>query len=151
MADMLTLPHEVVGASSGTSALVGAILATAGRPNDDRPYALIPAFTFVATALAAEQCGYRPYLADVSPIDWLLDPEKVNRHRQLEQIGLVVPVGTFGKGVLQEPWLAFREKTGIPVVIWSGKLRDADGSSRRFPRRYSRRTQPARDQELGCR
>src|SRR5436190_2207701 len=55
---------SVVSASSGTTALMGAILATAGRARPNRPFAIVPTFTFVATALAAEQCGYQPYLAD---------------------------------------------------------------------------------------
>src|SRR5262245_13242138 len=41
--------------SSGTAALVGAILATAGRASTARPLAMIPAFTFVATAAAVHQ------------------------------------------------------------------------------------------------
>ena len=46
----------VVSSSSGTAALVGAILAATGRPPAGTA-ALVPAFTFVATALAAEQAG----------------------------------------------------------------------------------------------
>ena len=37
-----------------------------------------------------------------------------------EHIGLVIPVATFGRPVPQAPWHAFREKTGIPVVIDGG-------------------------------
>jgi dTDP-4-amino-4,6-dideoxygalactose transaminase/SAM-dependent methyltransferase len=104
-------------ANSGTSALVGAILATAGRATTARPLAVVPAFTFVATAAAVEQCGYRPYLVDVDASSWLLDPEMLIEHPMREHIGLAVPVATFGRPVPQAPWLAFREQTGIPVVI----------------------------------
>src|SRR6476661_10558001 len=38
--------HGVISASSGTAALVGAILATAGRATPDRPLAILPALTF---------------------------------------------------------------------------------------------------------
>ncbi|MGH9441848.1 MAG: DegT/DnrJ/EryC1/StrS family aminotransferase [Thermoanaerobaculia bacterium] len=107
----------VVGASSGTVALVGAILAMAGRPTDKRPLALFPAFTFVATAVAVELCGYRGYLADVDSRTWMLDPERLQSHPELSRIGVVVPVAPFGRPVPQEPWLRFREKTGIPIVI----------------------------------
>ena len=48
----------VVSASSGTSALTAAILTAAGRAAGRRRLAIVPALTFVATAAAAEACGY---------------------------------------------------------------------------------------------
>src|SRR6185369_5995222 len=65
--------EAVVSASSGTAALVGAMLAIAGRTAAGAS-AVVPAFTFVATALAAEQAGYRPRFVDVAPDSWALDP-----------------------------------------------------------------------------
>ena len=35
----------------------------------------------------------------------------------LRRIGLVVPVAPFGRPVAQAPWVEFRDRTGIPVVI----------------------------------
>lgn len=107
----------LVSASSGTAGLVGAILASAARASTARPYALLPAYTFVATAVAIEQCGYRAWLADIDADSWTLDPQRLLAHPQLDRIGVVIPVAPFGRPVPQEPWLAFREKTGIPVVI----------------------------------
>jgi dTDP-4-amino-4,6-dideoxygalactose transaminase len=118
LADHLGMPADgVICASSGTAALVAAILATAGRAREDRPFAVVPAFTFVATAAAVEQCGYRPYLADVDPRTWMLDPAQLRDHPHLDHIGLVVPVAPFGRPVPQGPWEFFRAATGIPVVI----------------------------------
>jgi dTDP-4-amino-4,6-dideoxygalactose transaminase len=106
-----------VVASSGTAALVAAILATSGRGHPDRPLAMIPAFTFVATACAVEQCGYQPYLVDVDAESWLLEAGRLDSHPRLNQVGLVVPVAAFGRPVAQKAWLAFHRRTGIPVVI----------------------------------
>src|SRR5258708_10789253 len=51
LGEHLRLPSGgVVTAASGTTALIGAILAKAGPAKVERPFALIPAFTFVATA-----------------------------------------------------------------------------------------------------
>jgi dTDP-4-amino-4,6-dideoxygalactose transaminase len=108
---------SVVTASSGTAALVGAILAAAGRATPERPYALIPAYTFVATAAAAEQCGYVPYLADVDVQSWALNAATLLGHSALKRIGVVIPVAPYGRPVPQAPWQAFRAETGIPVVI----------------------------------
>ncbi len=111
------LEPTVVVAASGTAALVGAILATAGRASPDKPLAVVPAFTFVATASAVEACGYRILLADVGPDDFLLDPTRLAADHSLDRVGLVVPVGAFGRAVDQAAWRAFRDKTGIAVVI----------------------------------
>ena len=104
-------------AASGTAALVGTILATAGPAGHDRPYALMPALTFSATAVAAELCGYRPYLSDVDPEEWMLSAERVAEHPMLDHVGVIVPVGAFGRPVSQEPWLNLRQRTDVPVVI----------------------------------
>jgi len=106
----------VSSASSGTAAVVGGILAKAGRASTQRPYAVIPAYTFVATATAVEECGYRPYLADVDPKSWMLDPSSVGR-LPLDEVGLVIPVAPYGRPVPQRPWVEFQRQTKIPVVI----------------------------------
>jgi dTDP-4-amino-4,6-dideoxygalactose transaminase len=118
LASMLQLPEGgIICASSGTAALSGAVLATAGRGTPERPLALLPAFTFVATAAAVEHCGYQAYLADVDAESWMLDPERLANHPQCERIGVVIPVAPFGRPVPQRPWQIFGQKTGIPVVI----------------------------------
>ena len=100
LAERLGVPADgFSSASSGTAALVGAILASAGRATPERPLALIPAFTFIATAAAVELCGYDPYLLDVDANSWMLDPDRVAAHPNLDHVGLVVPVALFGRPV----------------------------------------------------
>ena len=110
----------MTSAVSGTGALVGAILAATGRAAAERPLAIIPAFTFVATALAAEQCGLRPHFVDVDADSWQLQAKAIERHPLLKQVGLVMPVAPFGRAVPQAPWLEFHRRTGIAVVIDGG-------------------------------
>jgi dTDP-4-amino-4,6-dideoxygalactose transaminase len=118
LAEHLRLPQGGLAcAGSGTAALIGAILATAGRAASERPLAIIPAFTFAATAAAVEQCGYQPHLADVDADSWMLDAERLLTHPERERVGIIVPVAPFGRPVPQEPWRRFRAMTGIPVVI----------------------------------
>ncbi len=109
--------RTVVSASSGTAALAGAILARAGRATTERPLAILPALTFVAPALALEQCGYRVHLVDVQPAEWMLQAEQLTDHPALGRTGLVVPVASYGRVVRQAEWREFEERTGIPVVI----------------------------------
>jgi dTDP-4-amino-4,6-dideoxygalactose transaminase len=88
--------------------------------------------TFIATASAVEQCGFQPYPVDVDPTTWMLDPAALRSHPMLDQVGVVVPVAPFGRPVPQTPWVAFREGTGIPVVIDGAasfdRLTDTPGS-----------------------
>lgn len=118
LAALMQLPAGgVASAGSGLAALVGAILGGPGRATPARPYAVVPAYTFVATAVAVEQCGYLPRLVDVDAEDWLLSPDTVLADPRLDEIGLVVPVAALGRPVEQAAWQAFTARTGIPVVI----------------------------------
>ena len=95
---------------------MGAILSVAGRAGR-RPLAVIPALTFVATATAAQQCGYEPYFVDVDSDSWSLTPEHVLRCKAVDRVGLVLAVAPFGRLVPQGIWEGFRKRTGVPVVI----------------------------------
>jgi dTDP-4-amino-4,6-dideoxygalactose transaminase len=117
LAGVLGLPgHALRTASTGTSAIEIAILAAAGPATAERPFALIPAYTFAATALAAERAGYRPIFCDVDPDTWGMDFVAAAEHPDLDRIGLFLPVACFGR----LPDLAGAEtlsaRTGIPVV-----------------------------------
>jgi len=114
----LSLPRaSFVSAASGTAALTGAILASAGRASPQRPLAIIPAFTFVATVCAVEQCGYVPHFVDVDAATWSLDAVALARAPVVERAGIVVPVAPFGRPQPQQDWREFQNRTALPVVI----------------------------------
>jgi dTDP-4-amino-4,6-dideoxygalactose transaminase len=116
--DVLRLTDaHVVTAASGTAALTAAILAVAGRATAAKPLAIVPGYTFVATALAAEACGYQVVFADIAEAGWMLDPEMVRGHPALGQTGIVLPAAPYGVAPAQGAWAAFREGSGVPVVI----------------------------------
>jgi dTDP-4-amino-4,6-dideoxygalactose transaminase len=118
IAQFLGLPNGAcVSASSGTVAIVGAILAAAGRATPDRPFAIVPSYTHTATAVAVELCGYQPYLIDIDPETWMLDPNRIEAITDIDRVGLIVPVAPFGRPVRQADWSAVRERTRIPIVI----------------------------------
>jgi dTDP-4-amino-4,6-dideoxygalactose transaminase len=122
----------VVSASSGTSALTAAILTAAGPAAGRRRFAIVPALTYVATAAAAESCGYTPRIADVDPGTWQLDPERVAARTDLDEVAVVIPVAPFGRPVPQTAWLEFRKRTGIPVVIDGAATFEAAASRERI-------------------
>ena len=92
--------------SSATAGIMAAVLASK-LPTDRRPYALLPSFTFPATALAVEHCRFKVYFADVDPDSWALDPDLLLNHPALDRIGLVVPVAPFGRPIAHAAWLKF--------------------------------------------
>ena len=118
LAALFGLPQgQVVSASSGTAALEAAILAVAGKARAERPYALCPSYTFVATGLAIERCGYIPYFVDIDPITLQLEPAQLERHALLSKTGVVVTVGAYGMAPQVVPWEQFQANTGVPVVV----------------------------------
>lgn len=110
-------PETVAVAASGTAALEASILAAAGRAEAARPLALLPGYTFSATAHAAMGAGYHPHFLDISPEDWQLRAADVLRNPALPRAGVVIPVAPFGARPLLEEWTAFHAQSGIPVVI----------------------------------
>ena len=109
--------HCVRTASTGTSAIEIAVLATAGPARPDRPLALLPSYTFAATALAVERLGYRPLMVDIDPVTWAMDLDAAARHPDLDRVGVIVQVAPFGRRHDLAGAEALLQTTGIPVVI----------------------------------
>ena len=110
-------PAKVVLANSGTTALCAAILSVSPDRSDDRGVALVPSYTFPATALAAELCGYKPVVLDVDQETWGLEPGRVREELTKHKARLVVVVTPMGRSLDQAPWIDFQDTTGVPVVI----------------------------------
>ena len=108
---------SVIPTNSGTSGLCGALLAVAAERDPRRTLALLPSLTFVATAIAAERCGLRPFVEDVDADTWMLDADRLLGHPRLDEVAVVIPVAPYGRAVRQAPWHRFSAITGIPVVI----------------------------------
>jgi dTDP-4-amino-4,6-dideoxygalactose transaminase len=110
--------HDVVTTTAtGTAALEASILATAGRATPERPIAVMPSYTFAATALAAEHCGYTPYFVDIDPETWAIDPVAVADHPVLRQTGVILSVAAYGRMPDIVALEALHSRTGIPVVV----------------------------------
>jgi len=100
--------------SSGTDALELALLALNIQ---EKRRALLPAFTFPATATAIKRCGLQPVFTDVEPGSWLLTPAIARQVLKKKAFDVVLPVATFGYPQPVDEWDKFQEETGIPVLI----------------------------------
>ena len=121
---------ECVSASSGTDAITAALIATAGRASPDRPYCLMPSYTFVATAIAAANAGYAPYLLDIDPVTLSLEPDRLSDHPLISKTGAVIAVAPYGAAVDASAWDRLSIEFGVPVVIDAAASFDAFASGR---------------------
>lgn len=87
-------PAHCVGVSSGTSALEVS-LETAGLTYGDK--VITTPFTFIATANAPQRFGIMPLFADIDPINYNIDPEKIEELvGRYEGVKAIIPVHLFG-------------------------------------------------------
>ncbi len=95
-------------------------------------YALMPSFTFAATAHAALWCGLTPLLCDIDGDTWLPDAkaEEALLDRYGDEIALILPNATFGNCLDLARYDRLATVYDIPVVVDAaaslGSL-DADG------------------------
>ncbi|MFJ4713455.1 DegT/DnrJ/EryC1/StrS family aminotransferase [Streptomyces sp. NPDC088785] len=84
--------RRCVGVSNGTTAIELALLAHGIRPGDE---VVVPALTFVGTAMAVVHVGAVPVYADVDPVTFALSADSL-RERITPRTRAVVPVHLHG-------------------------------------------------------
>lgn len=112
---------ECLTTNCATTGLIMAIR-EASRPG--REYALMPSFTFAATAHAAIWAGLRPLLADIDRETWALSEQSVKRLLETygDRIACVVPYAPFGNSIDLDFYDRIASKYDIGIVV------DAAGS-----------------------
>jgi dTDP-4-amino-4,6-dideoxygalactose transaminase len=110
---------DCLAVGNATLGLMLAIRHAAGPRAGTGAYALMPSFTFAATAHAAEWAGLTPLLVDSDPGDWSAaeSAEKAAFARYGKQIAVVVPYATFGASIDLERYRRYREERGVGVVV----------------------------------
>ncbi len=84
-----------------------------------RPRALMPSFTFMATAMAAVWAGLEPVFCDIDPQTWCLSPAAVRDALAAERgfgAALLVPVHIFGDPADTAAFEAIGREHGLAVV-----------------------------------
>jgi dTDP-4-amino-4,6-dideoxygalactose transaminase len=109
-------PTQAITVANATQALSLALRAMDLAPGG---YVALPAWTFVATAHAVIQAGLRPWFLDVDAATWMLDPARVEAlaPNLNGEIVAAIPVCAFGAMPDLDAWIAFRERTGVPVLV----------------------------------
>jgi dTDP-4-amino-4,6-dideoxygalactose transaminase len=118
---------SAVGVNSGTSALHLALLAAGVGPGDE--VVTVP-FTFVATVAAILYTGAKPVLVDVDPVNFTLDPRKLEA-ALTPRTKAVLPVHLYGRPADMDPILESARRRGIAVIEDAAQAHGAEYKGRR--------------------
>ena len=112
---------------TAANATLGLALALQAMELEPGGLVALPAWTFVATAHAVIQAGLVPWFLDVDPESWTLSPQTVEAAlaRAPGRVVAALPVCPFGAMADLAAWRAFRDATGVKVLIDGAAAFDA--------------------------
>ena len=111
LAAMLGVTHAV-GVSSGTDALLVAMMALDMAPGDE---VITSTYTFFATAGSIVRLGAKPVFVDIDPLTYNMDVNRVAA-AITPRTKAIVPVHLFGLSADLDPLLHVAHAAGIPVI-----------------------------------
>jgi dTDP-4-amino-4,6-dideoxygalactose transaminase len=103
---------QVIPCANGTDALQIALMSLDLQPGDE---AIIPAFTYAATAEAIALLKLTPVVVDVNPSTFNIDVAKIEEAIS-PQTKVIVPVHLFGQTADMEPLMRIARQHGLYVI-----------------------------------
>jgi dTDP-4-amino-4,6-dideoxygalactose transaminase len=101
-----------VGMSSGTDALLAALMAAGVGPGDE---VVVPTYTFFATAGVVARLGAKPVFTDMDPVTFNMTAEATSAALS-SRTKAIIPVHLYGRMVELDPFMAMAAGQGITVI-----------------------------------
>lgn len=116
-----------IGVSSGTDALLIAMLALDIAPGDE---VITPAFNYVATAEVAKLIGAVPVYIDIDPLTYNINPELILK-KITNKTKVIIPTSLYGQCADMDAINQLSDRYGLPVIEDGAQSFGASYKSRR--------------------
>lgn len=101
-----------IGVSSGTDALLIALMAIGLKPGDE---VIVPTYSFFATAGTISRLNGIPVLVDSDPVTFNIDPKEIEK-KITSKTKAIIPVHLYGQSADMDPILEVARKHNIKVI-----------------------------------
>ena len=103
---------KAIGVSSGTDALLLALMALDIKPGDE---IIVPTYSFFATAGVVARLNAIPVFVDCDPVTFNIDPKKIEE-RITSKTKVIIPVHLYGQSAEMDEIMLIAKKHNIKVV-----------------------------------
>jgi len=111
ISEFLKIPYSI-GVSSGTDALLIALMAIGINPGDE---VILPTYSFFATAGVVSRLNAIPVLCDIDPVTFNIDPSDIEK-RITTKTKAIIPVHLYGQCSDMNPIMDIAKKYNLKII-----------------------------------
>ena len=111
MCEYLVCEHSI-GVSSGTDALLIALMAIDIKPNDE---VILPTYSFFATAGVVSRLNAKPVFCDIDPVTFNIEPSKIEE-LITQKTKAIIPVHLYGQSAEMDIVTDVAKKYNLKVI-----------------------------------